>query len=129
MGCKLAPAAKSCVGWVYVRRCAYKHRRLNSDMEAKERGPESYDVKVLGTLNEWRVKMSGRAPAYWDPELHFDALRLVALLREAGWRKPSQHRTRDRFLYAHLRTYTQPTQLFAAGAGMQPTASPLCELA
>ena len=29
MGCKLAPAAKSCVGWVYVRRCAYKHFSLS----------------------------------------------------------------------------------------------------
>ena len=27
-GCKLAPAAKSCAGWVHVRRCAYKHSPL-----------------------------------------------------------------------------------------------------
>ena len=31
--------------------------------------------------------------------------------------------------YAHLRMYTQPTQLFSAGASLQSTPSPLCELA
>ena len=34
-----------------------------------------------------------------------------------------------KYLYAHLRTYTQPTQLLAAGANFQPTPNPPCELA
>ena len=47
-------------------------------------------------------------------------------MREAGLRKPSQKRTREKCLYAHLRTYTQPTQLFATGASFQSTPSPVC---
>ena len=50
-------------------------------------------------------------------------------VREAWLRNPSQQRTREGCLYAHLRTYTQPTQLCATGASLQPTPSPLCELA
>ena len=50
-------------------------------------------------------------------------------VREAGLRNPSQQGPREKFLYAHLRTYTQPTQLFAAGERLQPTPSPFCELA
>ena len=36
-------------------------------------------------------------------------------VRETGLKKPSQQRTREKCLYTHLCTYTQPTQLFAAG--------------
>jgi hypothetical protein len=61
--------------------------------------------------------------------LHFDALLLVAL-REGDRieRTLSTENERENF-YAHLRTYTQPTELFAAGAGVRPTPNPLCELA
>ena len=58
--------------------------------------------------------MRDRAPAYRDPALHFDALRLVAL-REGDRNKETQ-RTREKFICAHLRTCTQPAKLFAAGA-------------
>ena len=48
-------------------------------------------------------------------------------------RKPSKQRTRENVCtntkYAHLRACTQPALLFAAKAGLQPTPSPLCELA
>ena len=73
--------------------------------------------------------MSERAPAYRDHVLHFDALRLAAL-REGDMieEKPTTE-NEEKCACAHLRTYTQPTQLFAAGACMQPTPSPLCELA
>ena len=59
--------------------------------------------------------------------MHFDALRLVAL-REGGRIEETlaTENEREKYLYAHLRTYTQPTQLFAAGACLQPTPSPLC---
>ena len=36
-------------------------------------------------------------------------------VREKGLRKPSQQGTREKPLYSHLRTCTQPTQPFAAG--------------
>jgi hypothetical protein len=37
-------------------------------------------VTVFDTVNlMWGVMMSDRAPAYRDPALHFDALRIVAL--------------------------------------------------
>ena len=72
--------------------------------------------------------MSDRAPAYRDPVLHFGALRLVALREEDRIEESSQQKTREKCLYAHLRTYTQPTQLLAAEASFQPTPSPLCEL-
>ena len=73
--------------------------------------------------------MSDRAPAYRGPVLQFDALRL-AVLRE-GYRieKPPATENERKCLYAHLRACTQPTQLFAPGASLQPTPSPLCELA
>ena len=67
--------------------------------------------------------MSNRAPAYRDPVLHFDALRLVAL-REGDRIEEAPASENERKC-----TFTQPTQLFAAGAGLQPTLSPLCELA
>ena len=67
--------------------------------------------------------MSDRAPAYRDSALHFDALRL-ARLREGG-RTEETHATENegKGLYTHLRTYS------AAGASLQPTPNPLCELA
>ena len=73
--------------------------------------------------------MSGRAPAYRGTVLHFGALRLVAL-REGGRIKETLATENERkFLYARLRTYTQPTQLFAVRASFQPIPSPLCGLA
>ena len=87
-------------------------------------------MEVFGTVN-WMgsedEQQSSRA--YWDPALHFEALRLAALREGGRNEEPLQQRTRGEILYAHLGTCTQPTQLFAAGAGMQPTPSPLCELA
>ena len=73
--------------------------------------------------------MSDRAPAYRDPASHFDVLRLVAL-REGDRSEETLATEKERkCLCAHLRTYTQPTQLYAAGESLQPTPSPLCELA
>ena len=69
--------------------------------------------------------MSDRAPAYRDPLLHFDALRLVALC-EGDWIKDAPATENEgKCLCAHLRTCTQPAQLFAAGAILQFTPSPL----
>ena len=73
--------------------------------------------------------MGDRAPAYRDFVLHFDALRFVALREERVIEEALATGSEGKFLNAHLRTYTQPTQLFAAGASFQPTPSPLCELA
>ena len=73
--------------------------------------------------------MSGRAPAYRDPALHFDALRLVALREGDMIEKTLATENEGKCLCAHLRMYTQPTKLFTAGASFQPTPSPLCELA
>ena len=73
--------------------------------------------------------MSGRAPAYRDPALHFDALRLAALREGDGIEVALATESEGKCLYAHLRMYTQSTQLFAAGASLQPTPSPFCELA
>ena len=98
-------------------------------MEAQEHGLGSHDVKVFDTMADWRLKMSDRAPAYQGPSLGFYALRLVAL-REGGRTEETPATENERkCLYAHLRTYTQPTQIFAAGARLQPTPSPLCGLA
>ena len=73
--------------------------------------------------------MSDRAPAYRDPVLHFDALRLVEL-REGGSIEETLATENERkILFSQLRTYNQPTQLFAAGESLQPNPSPLCELA
>ena len=73
--------------------------------------------------------MSDRTPAYRDPVLHFDAMRLVALREGGRIEETLATENEGRYLYAHLRTYTQPTQLFAAGESMHPTPSPLWELA
>ena len=73
--------------------------------------------------------MSDRAPAYRDLVLHFDALRLVAL-REGGRIEETPGKENEgKCFYAHLHMYTQPTQLFSSRASLQPTPSPLCELA
>ena len=48
--------------------------------------------------------MGDRAPAYLDPSMHFDALRLVALHEEDMTEVTSQQRTREKYLYAHLGT-------------------------
>ena len=78
---------------------------------------------------KWGVGISDRAPAYRDPALHFDALRLVALREGDRIEEALEMDNERKFLYAHLRTYTHPAQLLAAGASLQPTPSPLCELA
>ena len=68
--------------------------------------------------------MSDRASAYRDPVLHFDALRLVALRegeRIEETPRNSATENEQKILYAHLRTYTQPKHLFAAGESLQPT--------
>ena len=51
--------------------------------------------------------MRDRAPAYRGPELHFDALRLVAL-REGDKIEETLARENERevLIRAHLRTYT-----------------------
>ena len=94
-------------------------------MKAQEHGPESHSAEVLDTV----IKMSDRAPAYRGPVLHFDALRLVALRERDGTEETFATESEGGCLLAHLRTYAQPAQLFAAGASFQPTPSPLCELA
>ena len=63
--------------------------------------------------------------ALYCTSMRFASSRCV---RETGLKNPSQQGTGVKYLYAHLRTYTQPTQPLAAGASMQPTPSPLCEL-
>ena len=73
--------------------------------------------------------MNGRSPAYRDPVLHFDALRLVALHEGDRIEEALATENERKFLCAHLRAYTQPAQLFTARASLQPTPSPLCELA
>ena len=73
--------------------------------------------------------MSDRAPAYRDPALHFDALRLVALRERDRIEKTLATENEIKFLFAQLHTCTQPTQLIAAGASFQPIPSALCELA
>ena len=76
-----------------------------------------------------KMKMGDRAPVNRDPVLHFDALRLVALREGDKTEEILAKENENKCLYAHLFTYTQPKQFFAAGAGLQPTPSPLCELA
>ena len=74
--------------------------------------------------------MGDRAPAYRGPVFHFDALRPVAL-RE-GDRIVETHATeneRKMIIRTPAHVHTKPRQLFAAGASLQPTPSPLCELA
>jgi len=73
--------------------------------------------------------MSDRAPAFRDPVLHFDALRLVALHEGRRMGEPLVTDNERKCLYAHPRTVTQPTKLFAAGACLYPTPSPFSELA
>ena len=69
--------------------------------------------------------MSDRAPAYRDPALHFDALRLVAL-REGGRIEETlaTGNERGKCIHAHLRAYTQPAQLFASGAQLAAHTQP-----
>ena len=43
---------------------------------------------------------------------------------EAGLRKPSQQRIREQCLHAHLRTYTQPTQLLLLEQAFSPLPEP-----
>ena len=73
--------------------------------------------------------MGYRAPAYRGPALYFDALRLVALRDGDRIEETLATENERKCLYAYLRTYTEPAQLFAAGARLQPTPKPLCELA
>ena len=69
--------------------------------------------------------MSVREPAYRENVLPFNALRLVALREETGLRKPPQQRTREKCLYAHLRTYTHPMQPFSARAQLTAYFQPI----
>ena len=53
--------------------------------------------------------MSDRAPAHRDPSLHFDALRLVALLEgEIIENTSATERTKEKCLREHRRTYALP---------------------
>ena len=72
--------------------------------------------------------MSDSAPAYRGHVLNIDALRLVALHKEGRIEEILANRKGKLCLYAHLRTYTQPTQLIAAVPSLQPTPSSLCLL-
>ena len=62
------------------------------------------------------MEVIDRALTYRDPVLHFYALRLVVLRERGRIEETPQQRSGGKFPYAHLRTYTQPTQLLAAGA-------------
>jgi hypothetical protein len=76
--------------------------------------------------------MSDRAPAYRDPALHFGALGLAALLEGGRMEEALATENEGKCLYVHLRTYTQPTDprsFLLLGHRLQPTPSPLCELA
>ena len=73
--------------------------------------------------------MSDGAPAYRNHVLHFDAPRLVALREGGRIEEALATENEGKCLHAHPRTCTLPTQLFAARASLQPTPSPLCELA
>ena len=75
------------------------------------------------------MKMKDREPVYRETELHFDAPRLVTPSKGGRIEVTLATENGEMCLYAHLRTYTQPAQLLAAGASLQPTPSPLCELA
>ena len=72
--------------------------------------------------------MSDGAPVYHDPVLHFNALRLAAL-RDVDIEETLATWNKKKCLHAHLRTCTQRMQRFSAGASLQPTPSPLCEMA
>ena len=52
--------------------------------------------------------MSDRAPAYRDPVLHFDALRLVALREGDRTEETLATENERKCFYAHLRTCIQP---------------------
>ena len=56
--------------------------------------------------------MSNRAPAYRDPVLYFDALRLFALREGDMIEETLATENEGKCLYVHLCTYTQPAQLF-----------------
>ena len=70
--------------------------------------------------------MGDRAPTYLDHVLHFDALRLVALCEgdRIGIVEILATENERKCLCAHLRTYTQPTQLFAAGTQLAAHSQP-----
>ena len=70
------------------------------------------------------MEMIGRAPAHREPALHFDALRLVALREEGMIKETLAAENEGKCLYAHLRTYTQPMQLFAAEAQLEAHSQP-----
>ena len=92
------------------------------------RGLQLHGVPPLQWLEQWGRKTE--RPPYRDPLLHFHAPRLVALRggdRNEGKKKRNRECERNSY-WPRLRTCTQPTQLFAAGASLQPTPSPLCEL-
>ena len=69
------------------------------------------------------------SPAYRVPPLQIDALNLVALREGDMIEEALATENEGKCLHAHLRTYTQPTQLLAYEASLQPAPSPLCELA
>ena len=64
------------------------------------------------------------------PPVHFDALRPAAL-REGGRTEETlaTENEREMLIRKLAHVYTQPTQLFSAGAHLRPTSNPLRELA
>ena len=56
--------------------------------------------------------------------MHFDELRLIVLRKEGRIGEALATENGRVSLYAHLRTYTQPAQLFAAGAQLAAQSQP-----
>ena len=75
------------------------------------------------------MKTSDRAPAYWDPVLHFDVLRL-AVLHEGDRIEESLATEERENAYARTCALTpSPRSSLLLEYSLQPTDSPLCELA
>ena len=74
--------------------------------------------------------MGDRAPTYRGHIFHFDALRLVAL-REGGRTEETlaTENEREILISAPAHVHSARAALSAAGESVQPTPSPLCELA
>ena len=71
------------------------------------------------------VEIRDRAPAYRDPVLHSDALRLV-VLREGGMIEETLATENERkCIYAQLSTYIQSTHLPAAGTHLSAHSQPV----
>ena len=87
-------------------------------------------VAVFIRRVESGTEMRDRAPAYRGPVLHFDALSLVALRKKSGLRKPSQQKIIEGGVYTRTcaRILSLRSSLLLEHS-LQPTPSPLCELA